>query len=84
MSTGKKESKAKEAQAAETRSILDQIVEATPQTEPDHAKDLVTALVSQATEGTVTYYKDVTRTLTAAIGILDAKLSRQLASIMHA
>jgi type VI secretion system protein ImpC len=86
MSTGKGKAKA-QAQAApttEAKSLLDQIVEVTPQTEPDHAKDLVTALVDEYTKGTMTYDKDVMRTINSGIKQIDAAISKQLAAIMHA
>jgi type VI secretion system protein ImpC len=84
MSTGKEKSQAQAAQAAEGASLLDQIVQVTPQTEPDHAKDLVTALVNEFTKGTMVYDKDVTRTIKNGIAEIDATISKQLAAIMHA
>jgi type VI secretion system protein ImpC len=84
MSTGKEKAQAQAAQAAEGASLLDQIVQVTPQTEPDHAKDLVTALVNEFTKGTMVYDKDVTRTIKNGIAELDATISKQLAAIMHA
>jgi type VI secretion system protein ImpC len=84
MSTGKEKAQAQAAQAAEGGSLLDQIVQVTPQTEPDHAKDLVTALVNEFTKGTMVYDKDVTRTIKNGIAEIDATISKQLAAIMHA
>jgi type VI secretion system protein ImpC len=65
-------------------SLLDQVVAATRQTEPDQAKDLVKTLVEQALTGTVTFDRNLTRTIDRAIRVLDAKLSAQLNAIMHA
>jgi len=83
MSTGKEKSQSQAAEAAESVSLLDRVVEGTPQTEPDHAKDLVTALVSEFTKGTMTYDKDVVRTIKGGIAELDKTISKQLAVIMH-
>jgi type VI secretion system protein ImpC len=64
-------------------SFLDQVVSATKQTEPDLAKDLVKNLVEQSLAGTVTFDKNLTRTIDRAIKSIDAKMSKQLAAIMH-
>jgi type VI secretion system protein ImpC len=64
-------------------SLLDQVVAATKQTEPDRAADLVKTLVEQALAGTVTFDKNMTRTFDAAIAAIDRKLSAQLNEIMH-
>lgn len=64
-------------------SFLDQVVSATKQTEPDVAQDLVKNLVEQALLGTVTFDKNLTRTIDRAISAIDAKMSTQLAAIMH-
>jgi len=63
--------------------LLDQVVAATKQTEPDQAKDLVKTLVEQALTGTVTFDRNLTRTFDSAIKAIDAKLSAQLNAIMH-
>ena len=63
--------------------LLDQVVSATKQTEPDRAQDLVKTLVEQALAGTVTFDKNLTRTFDRAIAAIDAKLSEQLNAIMH-
>jgi type VI secretion system protein ImpC len=64
-------------------SLLDQVVSATKQTEPDHAKDLVKTLVEQALTGTVTFDRNLTRTFDRAIAAIDKKLSEQLNAIIH-
>ena len=84
MSTSEEKAQAQAAEAAQGESLLDQIVQVTPQTEPDHAKDLVSALVDEFTKGTMVYDKDVTRTLTNGIAEIDKTISKQLAAIMHA
>jgi len=63
--------------------LLDQVVSATKQTEPDRAADLVKNLVEQALAGTVTFDKNLTRTFDRAIAAIDAKLSAQLNAIIH-
>ncbi len=68
---------------AEGSSFLDQVVSATKQTEPDHAQDLVKNLVEQAMAGTVTFDKNLSRTIDKAIAAIDQKLSAQLNAIMH-
>ncbi len=74
---------APEAATTEGLSILDQVVSATKQTEPDRAQDLVKTLVEEALSGTVTFDKNLTRTFDRAIAAIDRKLSTQLNQIMH-
>jgi type VI secretion system protein ImpC len=68
---------------AEAPSLLDQVVSATKQTEPDRAQELVKTLVEQALSGTVTFDKNLNRTIEKAIAAIDRKLSAQLNAIMH-
>lgn len=63
--------------------LLDQVVSATKQTEPDRAQDLVKTLVEQALAGTVTFDKNLTRTIDRAIAAIDRQLSAQLNEVMH-
>jgi len=63
--------------------LLDQVVAATRQTEPDRAQDLLRTLTDQAMKGTITYTRNLTITLNAAIAAIDTKISRQLAAIMQ-
>src|SRR5271163_4621425 len=67
----------------EAPGLLEQVVAATKQTEPDRAQDLVKTLVEQALGGTVTFDKNLTRTFDRAIAAIDRKLSDQLNAIMH-
>ncbi len=83
MSTGEEESQAQQSQAAEGASLLDQVLEM-PQTTPDRAKELVGTLVDEYLKGTMTFDKDVTRTIRRGIEEIDATISKQLAAIMHA
>ena len=71
------------ATTTEAASLLDQVVGATKQTEPDRAQDLLKALVQEALSGTVTFDKNLTRTVDRAIAAIDQKLSSQLNAIMH-
>jgi type VI secretion system protein ImpC len=59
------------------------VVSATKQTEPDRAQELVRTLVEQALAGTVTFDRNLPRTIDRAIAALDAKLSSQLNEIVH-
>lgn len=71
------------AESTEEVSLLDQAIGATKQTEPDQAQELIRTLTEQALEGTVTWDKNLTKTITAAISAIDIKMSEQLAAIMH-
>src|SRR5215207_3758767 len=63
--------------------LLEQVVSATKQTEPDRAQELVKTLVEQALLGTVTFDRNLPRTIDRAIAAIDAKLSSQLNEVMH-
>ncbi|HEY7423948.1 MAG TPA: type VI secretion system contractile sheath large subunit, partial [Gemmataceae bacterium] len=73
------------ASAAEVKekSLLDQIIDATPQTERSRGEELVRALVGEALQGTVTWDRNVTKTIKAGMKAIDEALSKQLAAIMH-
>ena len=64
-------------------SYLDQAISATKQTEPDRAKELLKTLTEEALKGTVSFDKDITRTLNSAIQQIDQVVSKQLAEVMH-
>jgi type VI secretion system protein ImpC len=74
---------APETVSAEGINLLDQVVAATRQTAPDRAQELVKVLVEQALSGTVTFDRNLSRTIEKAIAAIDAKLSDQLNAIMH-
>ena len=63
--------------------LLDKVVAATKQTEPDHAQDLVKTLVQQALGGTVRFDKNVGRSIDQAVALIDRQISAQLNAIMH-
>jgi type VI secretion system protein ImpC len=64
-------------------SLLEQAIAATKQTERDRAQELIKTLTEEALKGTLTWSKDVTRTITQGIKAIDAALSKQLAAVMH-
>lgn len=64
-------------------SLLDQVIGATRQTEPDRTKELLKTLTDAALDGTVSYSRNLTITLNKAIEEIDARLSAQLAEIMQ-
>src|SRR3981081_3407600 len=70
-------------EAAPGESLLDTIVSATKMTERPIAQDLISTLIDEVTKGTVTWDKNVTRTINAGIAAIDQALSKQLAAIMH-
>lgn len=71
------------AETMEGVSLLDAAIGATKQTEPEYAKDLLKTLTDQAMAGTVVFSKSLNATLKKAMGAIDAKISKQLAAIMH-
>src|SRR6516165_3798183 len=71
------------AVTTEGPSLLEQVVGATKQTEPDRAQELVKTLVEEALSGTVTFDRNLSRTFDRAIAAIDQKLSEQLNAIMH-
>ncbi|MDP2571601.1 type VI secretion system contractile sheath large subunit [Vibrio penaeicida] len=64
-------------------SFLDQAIGATKQTEASRAEELIKTLTEEAMKGTVTWNKNLTVTFREAISALDAKISKQLAEVMH-
>jgi type VI secretion system protein ImpC len=74
--------------AAEGTSLLDSIIDASKVATSDQeragARDLIRELVDQILDGTVTISKDLAASLDARIAQLDALMSAQLSSILHA
>jgi type VI secretion system protein ImpC len=84
MSSGAEKQGAAAGQAeAQSASFLETAIKATKQTERSRAEELIRTLVEEATRGTVTFNKDVTRTINEAIAAIDATVSKQLGAIMH-
>jgi len=71
------------AAATDSATLLDRAIAATKQTEPDRAELLLRTLTEEALSGTVTYSRNLTVTINQAIAALDAKVSTQLAAVMH-
>ncbi len=69
-------------QAAENN-LLEQAIQATRQTERSQAEELLKALTGEALKGTLSWDKNLIRTVTATIKTLDQTISKQLAAVMH-
>jgi hypothetical protein len=63
--------------------LLDAVIGATRQTEPDRAKELISALTAEALKGTVKFDRNLLITFNRAIEEIDRQVSRQLNAIMH-
>src|SRR6186713_2437794 len=84
MSAGEKQTKAEAATTTEAEGgLLEAAITATKQTERSRAEELLRTFTEEALKGTVTFSKDVTRTLNEGISALDKLISKQLAAIMH-
>lgn len=68
---------------SESTSLLEQAISATKQTERDRAQDLLKTLTEEALKGTVSWSKDVTRSLSSGIAALDEAISKQLSAVIH-
>lgn len=77
-------SEAQTEEATEQLGLLDQAIQATKQTEPSRAEELVAALAEEALKGTVTWNKNITVSITNAITAIDAMMSKQLSAVLHA
>ncbi len=77
----KSEAEAKEA--VEEVSLLEQAIVATKQTPKDVTEDMLKALTSEAMKGTITWNKNLSVTINAAIEAIDKTMSSQLTAIMH-
>ena len=84
MSPGERQKQEAESSTTESRpSLLEAAIGATKQTEPDRARELLSALTEAAFKGTVRFDRNVIKTVTAAVQALDAQISKQLAAVMH-
>lgn len=63
-------------------SLLDQAISATKQTPKDETEDLLKELTKQALGGTVSWNKNLSVTINAAIDSIDEIMSKQLSAIM--
>ena len=82
MSTAVEQQPIAQENAAE-QSLLDRAVTATVQTDPSQAKELLKALTQSALDGTVTWQRNLVKTINAAVSAIDETISKQLAAIMH-
>lgn len=70
------------AQANE-QSLLDQALAATTTTPQDTTRELLSVLVSEAMEGTMTWDKNVGQTIHMAVAKIDALMSRQMSAVLQ-
>lgn len=82
MDTNTQELQQKEGEVLE-RSILDEAVSATKQTDSSHAEMLLKTLTDEALKGTVKWDKNLTITFNKAIARLDEAMSKQLRQVMQ-
>ena len=79
---------AEPATPAESESLLDSILKQTKvarsDEERERAKDLISELITEALNGTVTVSRDVISAIDARIADIDNALSNQLNAVMHA
>lgn len=71
------------ATTTEAGGLLEAAISATKQTERSRTEELLRTLTEEALKGTVTFSKDVTRSLNEGIAALDDLISKQLAAVMH-
>lgn len=71
------------AAEAGSLSVLDRAIAATNQTPADTTKELFSVLAEQALSGTVTWDKNVSKTIENAIAEIDKQMSKQLSAIMQ-
>jgi type VI secretion system protein ImpC len=64
--------------------ILDDMMKATRIADRPAAKDMLKTVIDEALKGTVTWDKNVTKSINAGIQAIDKVISEQLAAIMHA
>jgi type VI secretion system protein ImpC len=85
MSTGEQQAPEVTTQAAEAAAVvtLDDIIRATKNTPREQTEGYIRTLVDQALVNTVSFDKNVTKTIKKTIEGIDQQISRQLAEIMH-
>ena len=68
------------------KSLIDRALEETVKQDvaPARAEDLLRGVIQEVMKGTVTWDKNITRSVTKGIAAIDAAISKQLAAIMHA
>jgi type VI secretion system protein ImpC len=83
MSSAEQQKEGAQTQAEAKEGLLEAAISATKQTERSRAEDLLKTLTQEVMKGTVTYDKNITRTLNAGIQAIDRVISKQLAAVMH-
>ncbi|BFM12105.1 type VI secretion system contractile sheath large subunit [Simiduia litorea] len=72
------------AEAGEsTVSLLEQAIGHTKQTSREEAQDLISNLTQQVLQGTVSWDKNLTHTISSAVKAIDAAMSKQISAIQH-
>ncbi|MDN3640223.1 type VI secretion system contractile sheath large subunit [Simiduia curdlanivorans] len=72
------------AEASEsTVSLLEQAIGHTKQTSREEAQDLISNLTKQVLQGTVSWDKNLTHTISSAVKAIDAAMSKQISAILH-
>ncbi len=83
MADSKAQSSAQATTQTTETSLVSQVLKGYKQTEPSRAEALTKNFIEQALKGTVTWDKSMSRSIQNAIDAIDAKVSKQLAAIMH-
>jgi len=83
MSSAEEQAQAQAAEAEGEVSLLDQAISATKQTERSRTEELLKTLSEEALKGTVTWDKNISKSINQAIEAIDAAMSKQLAAVMH-
>src|SRR2546426_11302590 len=84
MSTPEQKAAPEGQAAAKEESFLDRVLAETPAADRPRVEKAVDVLIRESLKGTVTWDKNVSRTIQQGIAAIDAALSKQLAAIMHA
>lgn len=83
MASNNKKPAAKEKAKAKAVNF-DSIQATIPNSDPERTKQLLRSLTNQCLEGTITWDTNNTKTIEAAINVIDKKVSEQLNEVLHA
>ena len=64
--------------------LLDQVIQATRQTEPNEAQRLINTFTQQALQGMVTWDRNLSKTMDMAVHKIDQLIASQITEILHA
>jgi type VI secretion system protein ImpC len=67
----------------QSTSLLEQAIGYTKQTSREEAQDLLSNLTKQVLQGTVSWDRNLTQTINAAVNAIDEAMSKQLGAILH-